>query len=44
MIAGISAYQRAGVEHLLLALNSGDMPRIKELMEVIARKVIPQFR
>lgn len=44
MIAGISAYQRAGVEHLLLALNSGDMPRIRELMEVIARKVMPQFR
>jgi hypothetical protein len=44
MIAGISAYQKAGVEHLLLALNSGDMPRIRELMEVIARKVMPQFR
>jgi probable F420-dependent oxidoreductase len=44
MIAGISAYQSAGVEHLLLALNSGDMPRIRELMEVIARKVMPQFR
>jgi hypothetical protein len=44
MIAGISAYQRAGVEHVVLALNTGDIPRITELMEDIAKRVIPQFR
>jgi hypothetical protein len=44
MIAGISAYQSAGVEHIVLALNSGDIARIRALMEDIARKVIPQFR
>jgi hypothetical protein len=44
MIVGINAYQSAGVEHLLLALNSGDMPRIREIMGIIASKVMPQFR
>ena len=44
MIAGIHAYQEAGVEHVVLALNSGDIPRLTELMEVIAQKVIPQCR
>jgi probable F420-dependent oxidoreductase len=44
MIAGIQAYRRAGVEHLVLALNSGDMPRLRALMEVIARQVLPQVR
>jgi probable F420-dependent oxidoreductase len=44
MIAGISAYQSAGVEHILLVLGSGDIPRLTELMETIARRVIPQFR
>jgi alkanesulfonate monooxygenase SsuD/methylene tetrahydromethanopterin reductase-like flavin-dependent oxidoreductase (luciferase family) len=44
MIAGISAYQRAGVEHVVLALNTGDISRITELMEDIAKRVMPQFR
>jgi alkanesulfonate monooxygenase SsuD/methylene tetrahydromethanopterin reductase-like flavin-dependent oxidoreductase (luciferase family) len=44
LIAGISAYQRAGVQHIVLGLNSGDIPRIRAVMEDIARKVIPQFR
>ena len=44
MIAGISTYQSAGVEHIVLALNSGDIARIRALMEDIAGKVIPQFR
>jgi hypothetical protein len=44
MIAGLRAYQHAGVEHVVLALNTGDIPRITALMEDIARKVIPQFR
>jgi probable F420-dependent oxidoreductase len=44
MIEGISAFQSAGVDHIVLALNSGDVPKITELMEVIAQRVIPQFR
>jgi hypothetical protein len=44
MIAGISAYQHAGVEHVILAFNTGDISRITELMEDIAKRVMPQFR
>jgi probable F420-dependent oxidoreductase len=44
MIAGIHAYQRAGVEHIVLALNTGDISRITALMQDIAQKVIPQCR
>jgi probable F420-dependent oxidoreductase len=44
MSAGISAYQSAGVEHIVLALNSGDIPRIRALMEDIAQGVIPPLR
>ena len=44
MIAGIDAYQTAGVEHIVLALNTGDVARITELMETIAQRVIPEFR
>jgi len=32
------------VDHVVLALNSGDVPRLRALMEDIAQKVIPQFR
>lgn len=44
MIASLNAYQRVGVDHVVLALNTGDIPRITELMEVISQKVIPQVR
>ena len=44
MSAGLRAYQSAGVDHVVLALNTGDMARIRALMEDIARKVMPQFR
>lgn len=44
MIAGIRAYRDAGVEHMVLALNSGDVAKITELMDTIARKVIPHIR
>ena len=44
MVATLEAYQTAGVEHAVLALNSGDIPSIKTLMERIARDVIPNFR
>ncbi len=44
MIAALEAYQTAGIEHAVLALNSGDIPSITALMERIARDVIPHFR
>ena len=40
----IAAYRDAGVEHLVLALNTGDVNRIGELMESLASETIPQFR
>ena len=43
MIAGIEAYQTAGVEHIVLALNSGDVDKLKATMENIARSVLPHF-
>lgn len=43
MIASISAYQNAGVEHIVLALNTGDVARIKDLMHRISQEVIPNF-
>ena len=44
MIAGLSAYQSAGVDHVVLALNTGDVSRIRAIMEDMAQKVMPQFR
>jgi probable F420-dependent oxidoreductase len=44
MVAGIKAYQDAGVDHIVLALNSGDVSALKRLMETIAAEVIPEFR
>ncbi len=44
MIASIKAYQDAGVDHMVLALNSGDVPALKRLMEKIANEVLPEFR
>jgi hypothetical protein len=32
------------VDHIVLALNSGDMMQIRALMENIAQKVMPQLR
>jgi hypothetical protein len=43
MAAAIAAYQSAVVEHVVLALNSGDVPRITTLMENIPRRVMPRF-
>ena len=40
----IAAYRNAGVEHLTLALNTGDVARIRELMESFAETVLPQFQ
>ena len=44
MIAAIEAYQSSGVDHLVLALNSGDVPALRSVMETIAQEVIPRFR
>jgi len=44
MAASIAAYQTAGVDHVVLALNSGDIPALNKLMRSIAREVIPRFR
>ena len=41
MVAGIKAFQDAGVDHIVLALNSGDVPALKRLMETIATEVLP---
>ena len=43
MVAGITAYQEAGVQHVVLALNTGDVGRLRELMHSIAADVIPHF-
>ena len=42
--AGMEAYGEAGVEHFVLALNSGDIPALRRLMAVIAEEVLPTFR
>ena len=42
--AAIEAYQAAGAEHVVLALNSGDVPAVIRRMESIARDVLPRFR
>ena len=44
MVTGIKAYQDAGVDHMVLALNSGDVSALKRLMETIAAEVMPEFR
>jgi alkanesulfonate monooxygenase SsuD/methylene tetrahydromethanopterin reductase-like flavin-dependent oxidoreductase (luciferase family) len=40
---GMRAYQRAGVDHIVLALNSGDMAGITALMADIAHRVMPHL-
>lgn len=42
--AGMEAYGEVGVEHFVLALNSGDIPTLHRLMAVISEEVIPAFR
>ena len=44
MRAGIEAYREAGVEHIVLALNSGDVPALRRLMSIIADEVLPAFK
>src|SRR5579859_3942477 len=40
----IGEYARVVVEHVLLAPDSGDVPRLRDKTEQIARDVIPSFR
>ena len=40
----IAAYRDAGVDHLVLALNTGNPDRIQELMTNLATQTLPQFR
>lgn len=44
MTASLKAYQDAGVDHMVLALNSGDVSALKWLMEKIAAEVMPEFK
>ena len=42
--AGMEAYGEAGVEHFVLALNSGDVPALRSLMATIAEQALPAFK
>lgn len=44
LCAGLEAFSEAGVDHFILALNSGDIPALRNLMAKIADEVIPAFR
>ena len=44
MVDAIGDYARIGVEHVVLAPDSGDVARLRGRMEQIARDVIPTFR
>lgn len=44
IIATVEAYAAVGVEHVILAHNSGDIPAVTAQMERIATQVIPHFR
>ena len=44
IVAAVEAYRAAGAEHIVFALNSGDVPGITRLMESIAQDVIPKLR
>lgn len=44
MRASIEAYRAAGVDHVVLAPNSGDTVRLREVMATIAEQVLPHFR
>ncbi len=43
MAAAMDAYREAGVEHMVLGLNSGDVAAIRRVMESIARDVMPRL-
>jgi probable F420-dependent oxidoreductase len=39
----LTTYRAAGCQHALLALTSGDVPRLREWMQGIAQQVLPVF-
>jgi len=43
MVEAIGEYGRVGVEHVVVAPDSGNMPLIRDKMEQIAREVMPHF-
>ena len=43
MINGIAEYESSGTDHIILAINSGDVIRIKELMHTISEEVMPSY-
>ena len=44
IVDAIGDYARVGVEHVVLSPDSGDVPRLRDKAEQIARDVIPSFR
>jgi len=44
IVDALGDYARVGVEHVVLAPDSGDVARVRDKMEHIARDVIPSFR
>ena len=42
--AGLEAFSEAGVQHFILALNSGDISAIRSVMAKIADEIIPAFQ
>ncbi len=44
MVNAIGDYARVGVEHVVLAPDSGNVPLVLDKMQQIARDVIPSFR
>ena len=44
MVANIKAFQDAGVDHIVLALNSGDVSALKRLMKTISAEVLTEFK
>ncbi|MBV8087203.1 MAG: LLM class F420-dependent oxidoreductase [Chloroflexi bacterium] len=44
MLEAIGDYERAGVEHIVLAPDTGDVPRLRDKMLQIAQEVIIHFR
>lgn len=44
LIPALSAYEKAGADHAVLALDSGDVDALGETMDRIARDVLPRFK
>jgi probable F420-dependent oxidoreductase len=44
LIPALSAYEKAGAEHVVLALDSGDVEALSETMQGIAREVVRVLR